>query len=473
MPGIRPARDLVIGITPFNEPAADLVVAVERAGYLGILDLGPDDAGLAALKRVRARLNRPFGARIPAGCPVSLGDLPPEVDTVLIDPALVPGTWRHAAGRVLAEVTSAEEARDALRRGASGLVARGFEAGGRVAELSTFVLVQRLVREFDVPVWAAGGIGVHTAAAVAGGACGVAIDAQLALVAEAELPGEVAAAIAAMDGSETRVAGGFRVYSRPGLPAIEPAPGRFGARDLREQLLPVGQDGAFAAPLAARFKTAGGVVQAIASAIVSQIELAAETGPLTDAIPVQGPMTRVSDRAEFAAAVAGAGGLPFLALALMPGDQTRQLLADTARLLGDQPWGVGILGFAPAEVREAQLAAIRDMRPPYALIAGGRPSQAAVLQEAGIETFLHVPSPGLLDQFLADGARRFVFEGAECGGHIGPRGSFALWQLQISRLLECPDLPRSGCGSRAACTMSARRPWWPRWRRHSRGEAPR
>ncbi len=97
---------------------------------------------------------------------------------------------------------------------------------------------------------------------------------------------------------------------------------------------------------------------------------------------------------------------------------------------------MGILGFAPGAVREAQLAAIREARPPYALIAGGRPSQAAPLQEAGIETFLHVPSPGLLDQFLADGARRFVFEGAECGGHIGPRGSFPLWEAQIQRLLE-------------------------------------
>ncbi|HEX6524789.1 MAG TPA: SDR family NAD(P)-dependent oxidoreductase [Streptosporangiaceae bacterium] len=439
-----PARDLVVAITPFCEPAADLVVAVERAGYLGVLDLGLDAAAArAALERVRARLGRSFGVRISPRCPISLDDLPAEVDTLLIDPwALRADTWRDdAAKRVLAEVTSAEEAREALRRGASGLVARGFECGGRTGELSAFVLVQRLVSEFDVPVWAAGGIGPQTAAAaVAGGARGVAIDAQLALVAEAELPAEVAAAIAAMDGSETRVTGGYRVYTRPDLPAIEPAPGRFGARDLRRQLLPVGQDGAFAAPLAARYKTAGGVVRAIGSAIASQVALAAKLGPLREAVPVQGPMTRVSDQAEFAAAVAAAGGLPFLALALLPGHQTRQLLADTARLLGGLPWGVGILGFAPGEVREAQLAAIRDMRPPYALIAGGRPSQAAALQEAGIETFLHVPSPGLLDQFLADGARRFVFEGAECGGHIGPRGSFALWQAQISRLLDFGDL---------------------------------
>ena len=75
-----------------------------------------------------------------------------------------------------------------------------------------------------------------------------------------------------------------------------------------------------------------------------------------------------------------------------------------------------------------------------ALIAGGRPSQAAPLEAEGITTFLHVPSPGLLDRFWKDGARRFVFEGRECGGHVGPRSSFALWQRQIDRLLQESDL---------------------------------
>lgn len=436
------ARDLVVGITPFGEPNAGLAVAIERAGGLGVLDLGPDDAAArAALDRVRARWGRPFGVRISAATGLRPADLPADVDTVIIGPDVSPALWRDAARRVLAEVTSPHEAHEAARRGAGGLIARGFEAGGLIGDLTTFVLVQRLIHDVDVPVWGMGGIGPHTAAAlVAGGARGVVIDSQLALVAEAQLPGEVAAAIAAMDGSETTVIDGHRVYTRPGLPTISPAPGRFGARDLHAQLLPVGQDGAFAAPLAARFKTAGGVVQAIRSAITTQIELAAEIHPLASSAPVQGPMTRVSDRAEFAAAVAAAGGLPFLALALMSGEQTRALLAQTVALLGDRPWGVGILGFAPPEVREAQLAAIKAARPPYALIAGGRPSQAAALEDAGTETFLHVPSPGLLDRFIKDGARRFVFEGAECGGHTGPRGSLALWEAQIARLLEHPDL---------------------------------
>ena len=38
--------------------------------------------------------------------------------------------------------------------------------------------------------------------------------------------------------------------------------------------------------------------------------------------------------------------------------------------------------------------------------------------------------------FLRDGARRFVFEGRECGGHVGPRSSFVLWEQMCGVLLE-------------------------------------
>ncbi len=142
-------------------------------------------------------------------------------------------------------------------------------------------------------------------------------------------------------------------------------------------------------------------------------------------------MTRVSDQASFAAAVAEDGALPFLALALSDGERTRTLMRETAAALGDRPWGVGVLGFAPESIRTAQLEVIRELRPACAIVAGGRPAQAHALEEQGISTFLHVPSPGLLRQFLDAGARKFVFEGSECGGHTGPRASFPLWEAQI------------------------------------------
>ncbi len=146
-------------------------------------------------------------------------------------------------------------------------------------------------------------------------------------------------------------------------------------------------------------------------------------------------MTRVSDTAAFGEEVAAAGGMPFLALALLRGPQVRELLVETRERLGDRPWGVGILGFVPKDLRDEQLEVIREVKPPAAIIAGGRPSQAAPLEAEGITTYLHVPAPGLLERFLKDGARRFVLEGFECGGHVGPRSSFVLWESQVETLL--------------------------------------
>ena len=148
-------------------------------------------------------------------------------------------------------------------------------------------------------------------------------------------------------------------------------------------------------------------------------------------------MTRVSDRAEFCEGVAAAGALSMLALALMRGPEIGILLKNTQERMGSLPWGVGILGFVPADLRKEQIEAIRPFRPPFAIIAGGRPDQALDLEKNAISTYLHVPSPGLLQIFLEGGCRKFVFEGRECGGHVGPRTSFVLWDLMIDTILNC------------------------------------
>ncbi|HET6951923.1 MAG TPA: nitronate monooxygenase, partial [Acidimicrobiales bacterium] len=454
-------QDLIWVETPFGVPMARVVVAAARAGAYGILDLGRD-AGLAAeaLAEITRRTDAPFGVRVPDGCRLGPGDLPAAVDTIVVaDHAALP-RWRGAAPggdvtdrrRVVAEVRSAGDARAALAAGVDGLVARGAESGGRVGTTGAYVLGQQVRALTDLPLWIQGGIGRHTAAAaVAGGATGVVVDAQVALLREATLPRPVRAAIAAMDGSETRVVGGHRIYTRPDLwvaglddrTTPDEITARVGAASLSDQALPAGQDAAFAARFATRYGTVGGMVAGLRGAVADHLAAARATEPLapghgvatttgTRYPVVQGPMTRVSDRSAFAAAVAEGGGLPFLALALLRGEsEVRPLLEETAELLGDRPWGVGVLGFVPKELRDEQLAVIRDVRPPLALIAGGRPSQAAGLEEVGITTFLHVPAPGLLERFLKDGARRFVFEGFECGGHVGPRSSFALWESQL------------------------------------------
>ncbi|MDF1563271.1 MAG: SDR family NAD(P)-dependent oxidoreductase [Deltaproteobacteria bacterium] len=440
-------HELVIGITPFERPDPGLVRALEKAGALGVLDLGRDpEAARVALAELE-RWGRPFGVRIPEG--VEAPALPENCKTVLLPATDDP--QRHRGRRVLVQVGSVREAHRALAGGADGLIAKGAESGGRVGKVSAYVLLQRLLRVSDRPVWVQGGIGIHTAAgAYAGGAAGVVIDSQLALVKESTLPEGVKQALRGIDGSETARIGDIRVFARPDIPLAELGtrlPASLGGDDLQKQLLPLGQEAALAAGLAARHPTAGALVSAIRDAVGGHLHQArslgslAPGGPLARAhgieVPVaQGPMTRVSDVAAFADDVSAAGALPFLALALLPRERAMALLQETAERMGDRPWGVGILGFVDEAIRKAHLEAILAARPTAALIGGGRPAQARQLEAEGIATYLHVPSPGLLDLFLREGARRFIFEGRECGGHVGPRSSFTLWEQQLTRLLD-------------------------------------
>ncbi|PSJ29700.1 polyketide synthase [Streptosporangium nondiastaticum] len=444
----------VIGIGSFGEPDPRLAAAVSRAGGLGVVDLGADRAPARdALGLARAWTPDVFGVRVPADCALPPEELyasdAPGPHAVLLAPGSPWAAGRYRSGTVIAEVRSLHEARAAVDAGAAGLVARGSECGGPAGELSTYVLLQQLLADdrVTVPVWACGGIGPHTAAAaVIAGAAGAVLDVQLALLEEAATPPGVAAALRTVDGSETRAEGGYRTLDprRPGLPASP-----------HGRPLPLGQDAFLARRFAQEYRTAAAAVRAVREGIDRAVGDRRAPDALRPGSPMsrvlgtrlpvaQGPMTRVSDQPGFAAAVADAGGLPFLALALAGAERTRALLGETRAALGERPWGAGILGFAPEDVRTAQLAAVRELRPTHAIIAGGRPAQAAALEEDGIRTFLHVPSPGLLEQFLAQGARRFVFEGAECGGHIGPRNSFPLWEAQLAVLNDFMDARPDG-----------------------------
>jgi acyl transferase domain-containing protein/NAD(P)H-dependent flavin oxidoreductase YrpB (nitropropane dioxygenase family) len=451
-------RDLVIAISPCGalEPSPHVISEASRGGGLGVIDLA--DGGprpLRALTQCASWSPAPIGIRIPAGCAASMAEVQRSAAGAVGLAVLGAGTpWGVGETaswcRVLVEVTSQQEARTAAALGAHGLIARGMESGGRVSDLSTFVLLQQLLEDGTVslPVWAAGGVGLRTAAAcVLGGAAGVVLDSQLALMPESELPGDVMRVLRRLDGSETVMSPGQRGVRVVGRPARIAGP-----RDPEEDttLLPIGQDGQLAATFAARWRDTASAVRGLRSAI---LETAADDvaghalapgAPLASAlgvrIPVaQGPMTRVSDQAGFAAAVAGDGAMPFIALALADGERSRRMLLEVAAALGKHPWGVGVLGFVPEELRAAQLQVILDIKPAWAIVAGGRPAQAKELEQAGIAAFLHVPSPGLLRQFLGSGVRRFVFEGAECGGHIGPRASFPLWEAQIEVIEEFLD----------------------------------
>lgn len=471
-----------------------IAIATHRAGELAILDfeyVRDEEMAFRAIDKLNLTSHQGFGVKVSGATPDLIGRLiskPPNHLKTVIFTSAHPEELRMAAKAlreknisILLEARSFEHAQSAVALEFHGVIAKGHEAGGRVASETTFVLLQRFKAELQLPVWVHGGIGLHTAAAcVAGGAEGLVLDCQLALTRESYLPDSIKAKIASMDGSETVCLGeqlgeAYRMYFRPGHAAVkalqelevrstvDERPAEQVLESWREAVvertgweseahaLMLGQDAAFAASLAERFHTVAGVLQAMRDAVRTNCGKAEELRPLDQNSPMarshgtrypilQGPMTRVSDVPEFAGRVAEGGALPFLALALMRGPEVEALLAETQSRLRNLPWGVGILGFVPPELRQEQMEVVRKYRPPFALIAGGRPDQARTLESNRIISYLHVPSPGLLQMFVQQGARRFVFEGRECGGHVGPRSSFVLWNQMVDVLLNAPEL---------------------------------
>ncbi|HEY2841651.1 MAG TPA: beta-ketoacyl synthase N-terminal-like domain-containing protein, partial [Pirellulales bacterium] len=486
----------VFVITP--APLADPAVAIAacRAGARGTIDLEyTSDVGKVrqALTRLARYTDRPYGVKVGVrGGPILsalLAERAPGLGWVVFaggDHAELADWINHcrAAGlQVFLEATDVVEMRRGAELGVDGLILKGHEAGGRVGEETSFILIQRWFSQVALelaeppPVWVQGGVGLNTAAAcVAAGAQGVVLDSQVLLSREANWPEATRNWIRSFDGSQTALFGAtrgqrLRIAQWPRSPLgarlaseaqrlevefADPAARRLAwhdaiadafAADSMLELRSLGQDATSAAPLADKYRTVGGIVGAIVDNVQKNLKLARDLKLLAEGSPlavshrtrypiVQGPMTRVSDTAAFCDSVAREGGLPFLALALLRKAEVDTLLAETAKRLEDRAWGAGVLGFLPAEIRQEQTAAILARKPPFVLIAGGRPDQAKEFEAQGIPTYLHVPSPGLLRMFLKDGARRFILEGRECGGHVGPRTSFALWDAACDVILE-------------------------------------
>lgn len=488
-------RSDILVLTPSTALDPSIAIAACRAGGCGILDLEycVDSArAVEALRRLEEFTTTDFAIKLGVGSDAHiqglLSDFPARLKRVLIagnalsDLAEMIRQLREHDVKILIEATSRQEIEAAAKCQPAGIVLKGQEAGGRVGDDTAFILIQQWQRwrkanpDQNIAAYVQGGIGTHTATAcAAAGIQGVVLDTQLLLTRESPLDNTQRQALEACDGSESICLGSefgssFRVLHRPGATLadtllkkateIQTVESESEQREQWQQtvhatiaehgqspLSLIGQDAALAKSLAERFVTVGGVIEGIVDNVRTGLQLASETQPLDEDAPLakshgtkypilQGPMTRVSDTAPFAKAVADAGGLPFLALALMRGPEVRKLLTESHALLKKQPWGVGILGFLPPEIRKEQIDAILEQKPPFAIIAGGRPDQAAEFEEQGIPTYLHVPSPGLLRMFLRDGARRFIFEGRECGGHVGPRGSFLLWESMCDVLQE-------------------------------------
>jgi acyl transferase domain-containing protein/NAD(P)H-dependent flavin oxidoreductase YrpB (nitropropane dioxygenase family)/NAD(P)-dependent dehydrogenase (short-subunit alcohol dehydrogenase family) len=476
-------RFRILVLTPAGHDNVSLAIAACRADEIGVFnaECHPRDADLVPLlERLALHARQPYGIKLghhvsPESLEVVSQYQTRGLQWVLLhqDCAAQLTPWlsrfRAGGGQVVIEITRWAADIEAVLPEVDGWIVKGLEAGGMVGEETTFILLQKALGALAKPVFAHGGIGIHTAAACyAAGAAGVVLDSQMLLLTESSLGERIAPVIEKLVGNETVTVGDpsgatyCRILERPGFLAAKSlreraadlAPRELrdeavrltGWDDPRDRVMPLGQDVAYAADWARRYVNVAGVLRALHKSLLPHLEQAAAHRTLDAGAPlavshsttypiVQGPMTRVSDTAAFAAAVAEQGGLPMLALALMKGPAVRTLMVEATERLKGKAWGVGFLGFAPADLLKEQVAISREFKPAFAILAGGRPDQALSLEQAGIPSYLHVPTPRLLSMFLEQGQQRFVFEGRECGGHIGPLCGFVLWESMIETLL--------------------------------------
>jgi acyl transferase domain-containing protein/NAD(P)H-dependent flavin oxidoreductase YrpB (nitropropane dioxygenase family)/NAD(P)-dependent dehydrogenase (short-subunit alcohol dehydrogenase family)/phosphopantetheinyl transferase/acyl carrier protein len=158
----------------------------------------------------------------------------------------------------------------------------------------------------------------------------------------------------------------------------------------------------------------------------------------------QGPMANVAESVPFARAVAEAGAFPWLALASMPEEPASQLLSTASRELAGIPFGVGIIGLSTNRFLELHLSLIQEFGIQRVLVAAGTPELGLRLEEKGVRTYLHTPSPDGLREALEVGLLRFVWEGREAGGHVGVLPSLALYEQNLAVIKTFEEGSRGG-----------------------------
>lgn len=486
-------RFQIVALTPPGLPDPSIAIAAIRAGGIGILDLEyTRDIQIAtgAIDRMiywakdncGIKLNSHddhFNAAI-------ISKIPDEIDTIIFTPGELNNLSKYITllkdrkRRLVFEVISTDQAKLGQQLGIDWILVKGNESSGFIGEKTSFILLQQILLETSLPTLVQGGIGLHTASACyAAGAAGIVLDSQLFLSQESPLSDDVKTHIGRMTGSETLCVGNYigfpcRLYARSGHSVVaslidrerllekdfnthtrgnilaqwhEAIQNRVIWNSASDSLWPLGQDVAFTAQLAKQYKTVGSILQAIRRSIKDHIQTTKLSSPLNKGsllavshrtiYPiVQGPMARISDNAAFAAKIAEEGALPFIAISTLKGTEVKKILEKVHTMMDGKSWGVGLLGFIENNLLKEQLEAIYPFNPPFAIVSGGLPSLIKMLESKGTFTYAHTPSPDILELFIECGVRKFIFEGNECGGHIGPRSSFVLWEVMIEKLLE-------------------------------------
>jgi enoyl-[acyl-carrier protein] reductase II len=191
---------------------APLVVEVSNAGAMGVIAAGPMRPGdfRQALADIKAGTDKPYGVNIPLTNPRA-----PELLDIAYEariPVMVAsqgGPREHLARfraigtKWLHVVASLEHASKAEAAGVDALVVDGMEAGGHPppSEVTTLVLVRRVLKEVTIPVVASGGVadGAGIAALLALGADAVQLGTRFIATPEASVHENYKRAVLAAD----------------------------------------------------------------------------------------------------------------------------------------------------------------------------------------------------------------------------------------------------------------------------------
>ena len=191
---------------------APLVIAVSNAGGMGVIAAGPmrPQDFRRALADIRAGTDKPYGVNIPLNNPRA-----PELLDIAFEariPVMVASQggpkeqmprFRAIGTKWLHVVASVEHAKKAEAAGVDALVVDGAEAGGHPppSEVTTLVLVRRVVKSVKLPVVASGGVadGAGIAALLALGADAVQLGTRFIATPEASVHDNYKRAVLAAD----------------------------------------------------------------------------------------------------------------------------------------------------------------------------------------------------------------------------------------------------------------------------------
>ena len=199
---------------------APLVIAVSNAGGMGVLGAGPmrPEDFSQALDAIKAGTTKPYGVNIPLNGARAAELL--EIAYAKRIPVMVASQggprehlprFRAIGTKWLHVVASVEHAKKAEAVGVDALVVDGAEAGGHPppSNVSTLVLVRRVVRATRLPVVASGGVadGAGIAALLALGAEAVQLGTRFIATPEASVHENYKRAVLAADVHDTCLVG--------------------------------------------------------------------------------------------------------------------------------------------------------------------------------------------------------------------------------------------------------------------------